>query len=800
MWHGRALSMIFILVVIISFILPAACLGQTDVIVLFGPSLALFPEGKSEATPDEVRFADPSIEQAVIDYGVRGIRMAAPRFDPADTLRTSRTGAPVTCADWSRAFIMSLPDSFAADGLVAFLNSHRGIVYAERYEPSVRYDVSPDDPMYVDQYQWYLENNGWHPTLGLITEDADIDAEGAWAITVGDSNITIGIIDDGVCCMHPDLGGKASGDHDANAVHGTAVAGIAAAVGNNGLDIAGIDWMARIFSQDLDVRSYLDAILGATSAGSDVINYSAPVDGGPEGYYLTHHIAVAEAYKNDIVQVATMGNDGQETIQYPAGYTRYVIAVGASNDIDDPVPTSNTGDHIDVCAPGIEITSLTAPCGTGTFDGTSMSAPIVSGIASLLLSYTDSLCNDDIENLIEIGCKDLKEETGTGIGWDERTGHGRVNAESTLTLLQPPYSLDFRFADGSCSDVTDVGNGEIRFVGVPGVNNYQSYFYHLHRVRKMIFFEKEFVVPPHVWGRGIHTTGYNRPEITPFIDDFYFGAGHTGVSDITQTSCLLTTHVYEVLNSNGGFLCWVPCEPSQVEFAFSVLGMEDLLTPSVVVTKPEGGEIYRTGETIRIEWDVNDDYPQGILCSINIDYSSGTGMWTSIVTNVSVDDEGHGEYNYHIPTSNPTRIEDHCRIRVIARDTNQHEGIDINDGDFTIIYKAKVVVGPIPSQGTSPKPNTPGKTALIAPAPNPFNPSTTIRFTIRKSSYVSLSIYDIRGAVVKSFFQARFLPAGDYTETWDGRNAAGERLASGIYFVRLIASDHVQTRKVILLE
>lgn len=798
MWHGRALSMICILVVIISFILPAACLGQTDVIVLFGPGLALFPEGKSEATPDEVRFTDPSIEQAVIDHGVRGIRMAAPRFDPADTLRTSRTGAPVTCADWSRAFIMSLPDGSAADGFVAFLNSHRGIVYAERYDPAVRYDISPDDPMYIDQYQWYLENNGWHPTLGPIAEDADIDAEGAWAITVGDSSITIGIIDDGVCCTHPDLGGKVSGDHDANAVHGTAVAGIAAAIGNNGLDIAGINWMAQIFSQDLDQRSYLDAILGATSAGSDVINYSAPVDGGPEGYYLTHHIAVAEAYKNDIVQVATMGNDGQETIQYPAGYARYVIAVGASDDIDRHVSTSNTGAHIDVCAPGVEITSLAAPSGTEPFSGTSMSAPIVSGIASLLLSCADSLCNDDIENLIEIGCKDLREEPG--IGWDDKTGHGRVNAESTLTLLQPPFCLEFHNADGSCADVTDILSGEIRFIGVSGVNDYQTYLYHLHRVRKMIFFEKEFVTAPHVWGRGIHTTGFNRPEITPFVDDFYFGAGHTGVSDITQTSCLLTTHVYEVLNASGGFVCWVPCEPSQVEYAYGVLGIEDCITPSVTVTKPNGGEVYRTGETMRIKWDVDDDYPQGILCSIGIDYSSGTGMWISLATNIGVDDEGHGVYDYHIPTSNPTRIEDHCRIRVIARDTNQHEGIDISDADFTIYYKAKVGVYPIPGQESTPKPDLPVKTALIPPVPNPFNPSTTIRFTLCEPSCVSLSVYNIRGAVVKTFHQARFMTTGHYSETWDGRNDAGERLASGIYFVRLIASDHVQTRKVILLK
>jgi hypothetical protein len=88
---------------------------------------------------------------------------------------------------------------------------------------------------------------------------------------------------------------------------------------------------------------------------------------------------------------------------------------------------------------------------------------------------------------------------------------------------------------------------------------------------------------------------------------------------------------------------------------------------------------------------------------------------------------------------------------------------------------------------------------LGANTPNPFNPTTTIRFSLAQSTEVSLRIYNAQGQLVRELVnEAR--SAGDHAVTWDGRNDAGSGVASGVYFYRLQAAGFSETRRMVLLK
>jgi len=93
------------------------------------------------------------------------------------------------------------------------------------------------------------------------------------------------------------------------------------------------------------------------------------------------------------------------------------------------------------------------------------------------------------------------------------------------------------------------------------------------------------------------------------------------------------------------------------------------------------------------------------------------------------------------------------------------------------------------------------KDALEQNVPNPFNPSTTIQYSISTSGHVSLRVYDVAGRVVRTLVDESQTPReGGYRSTWDGRSDAGHMVPSGIYFYRLVAPGHQETRKMLLLK
>jgi hypothetical protein len=83
--------------------------------------------------------------------------------------------------------------------------------------------------------------------------------------------------------------------------------------------------------------------------------------------------------------------------------------------------------------------------------------------------------------------------------------------------------------------------------------------------------------------------------------------------------------------------------------------------------------------------------------------------------------------------------------------------------------------------------------------PNPFNPNTTIRYALKQSTRVTLTVYNLLGQEVRTLVNAR-QEAGYKTVIWDGLNNQGRKVASGIYLYRLEAGDFVKTRKMVLMK
>ncbi|WP_370527042.1 S8 family peptidase [Thermoactinomyces sp. CICC 23799] len=277
---------------------------------------------------------------------------------------------------------------------------------------------TPNDPRYSEQYA---------PQL--------VGAEEAWDVTQGSSNVTVAIVDTGVDYTHPDLQGKVvkgkdfvDNDDDPmdENMHGTHCAGIAAALTNNGVGIAGMAPKVKILAErvlDANGSGTLDSVAqGITHAadqGADVISLSL---GSPQGA-STLEDAVNYAASKGAVVVAAAGNESTSAPSYPAYYEK-AIAVAATDSNDRIASFSNYGSWVDVAAPGVNILSTVPGGGYQTASGTSMATPLVAGQAALLASQGKSA--SEIRQAIE-GTAD--KISGTGQYW----AHGRVNAAKSVS-------------------------------------------------------------------------------------------------------------------------------------------------------------------------------------------------------------------------------------------------------------------------------------------------------------------------------------------------------------------------------
>jgi hypothetical protein len=113
--------------------------------------------------------------------------------------------------------------------------------------------------------------------------------------------------------------------------------------------------------------------------------------------------------------------------------------------------------------------------------------------------------------------------------------------------------------------------------------------------------------------------------------------------------------------------------------------------------------------------------------------------------------------------------------------------------------RALEFLGNTPDEPTSVDP-TFYRNSLSQNRPNPFNPTTTIEFTLKERANVQLKIYNVAGQLVRTLVNEARTPGEVHTATWDGRNDAGQSVSSGVYFYKLVAGNFVQTKKMVLLK
>ncbi|HUW20042.1 MAG TPA: S8 family serine peptidase [Sedimentisphaerales bacterium] len=387
---------------------------------------------------------------------------------------------------------------------VAAYNNTSGVEFAElNYIVSI--NLTPNDPLY--SLQWPLNNTGqMYPESGNYNHppgaaDCDIDGPEAWDSNTGSPTAVVAVVDTGIDYAHRDLqanmwvneaefNGTVGVDDDGNGYvddiygydfftrdgdpkddhgHGTHCAGIIAAKGNNGLDITGVCWNARIMAlKFLDwtgqgsTSDAVSAFYYAVENGADVTSNSW----GGGDYSETMKEAIDYAHSQGVIMVASAGNDYSDTPVYPAGYGN-MFSVAATDSNDQKAPFSNYGRWVDIAAPGVDILSLRAygtlmgtvyDAYTTIASGTSMACPHVAGACALLLSANPTLINVDVYDILM--------ETVNPIQAGICRSDGRLNLSNAVLAAVPPKGrihLDHRYY--SCSGTISVSLGDCDLAG-----------------------------------------------------------------------------------------------------------------------------------------------------------------------------------------------------------------------------------------------------------------------------------------------------------------------------------------------
>ncbi len=330
-----------------------------------------------------------------------------------------------------------------------------GVAYAEPdYFQFASATKTPNDPFYPRD--WALVDT---------PADHDVDAPTAWGTRT--SCAKVAIVDTGIDTDHPDLkdnvyksadkpnngkdddkngyvddtygfnaiNGKGSGQDDNG--HGTHVAGIVGARGNNGTGIAGVCWSTKL----LAVKFMNSRGKGTTSAAIAAIEYAVKqgfkiVNGSFECSASSSALkdAIDYAKSKKALVVVAAGNDSKNIDKspvYPASYTdSNILTVAASTSGDGLASFSNFGSTaVDVAAPGDEILSTYLGGGYKTLDGTSMASPYVAGVAALLKKQESDASYSDLRYAIRHKV-DKPPALAGKVAYD-----GRLNAEKALAAI-----------------------------------------------------------------------------------------------------------------------------------------------------------------------------------------------------------------------------------------------------------------------------------------------------------------------------------------------------------------------------
>lgn len=350
---------------------------------------------------------------------------------------------------------------------VKALNSLAGVEFAE--------------PNYIQQFSVSANDSYYYRQWGL-KGSYGIDVEDAWEVTTGTHDIRVGVIDTGIETDHPDLvGNLVTGKSFVSGVtsttdtegHGTHVAGIIGAVGDNNMGVAGVCKEVslvplRISTNDswstsnvVNAINYAKNLWGTTQQIS-VVNFSG--GGFPNSSSLKNAIGNFPG-----LFVTSAGNDNKNidsSTNYPASFdVNNMIVVGSHTSSGDRSDFSNYGSKsVDIFAPGSSIYSTVPNKTYEYYNGTSMAAPFVTGVAALMLSVNPDLSAKELKASI-MGNAKIPNVNGTNPLEGLCVSNGILDAyKAVCSVAMETYGTAVM---GLREDVSK----EVRHVSVPKIYN-----------------------------------------------------------------------------------------------------------------------------------------------------------------------------------------------------------------------------------------------------------------------------------------------------------------------------------------
>jgi len=642
---------------------------------------------------------------------------------------------------------MAVPSGTSMEEMLEMYRNNPSVEYAE---PNYIYRayMTPNDTYY--SYQWHF------PSISM---------EPAWDETTG-TGVLVGIIDTGVAYedygsyqQAPDLATTnfvagydfVNNDSHANddGAHGTHVCGTVAQSTNNNLGCAGVAFNCTIMPikvLDQNGSGYMsdiaDGIYYAADNGCQVINMSL---GGSSGSTALHD-AIQYAHNAGVTIVCAAGNAGTSSPHYPASYSE-CISVSAVRYDDNITDYSCYGSTIDICAPGGDIS--VDQNGDGYGDGVLQQTHADGNPTDFGYYFYEgtSMASPHVAGAAAMviaaaggsmspsEVRNVLEGTATDLGasgWDQYYGHGKVNVYDAVLEAQ----------GGGNPPVAD-------FTGSPTSGD----------APLTVSFTDQSSNNPTSWswdfGDGATSTAQNP--------------GHEYTAAGTYTVELTATNSYGSDTE------------TKVDYITVTEAQQDAMHVSSINVWRQSWWFFRRGAaTITVV-----DQSGNPVSNATV-YGNFTGPTSG---SKSGSTNSNGNVTFYTSYTWGASSEWCFEVTSVTKSgwTYDSAANDVTKacegGDVYAVSKAEMFGGEEP----------PKIDRLFQNYPNPFNPVTRIGFSLSKNGYVNLSIYNVKGELVKTLVD-KHLEAGIHDFEWNARE-----VSSGVYFYRLKTDGFVQTRKMILM-
>ena len=571
----------------------------------------------------------------------------------ADSISETRLGETHRIDDFWATLSVFIPENENESEVIDSLSTVYPIVHYSELNYVGELFNQPDDDLYLPEQ------------TGLYNPAHGIEVEGAWFNQVGHQSIKAGVFDSGINWRHEDFGdGTWNGtkivggwDYFNNASpqnqtmpdphgHGTAVGGIIGALRNNDIGVAGIaggDFQnentgCQLFSMAIPITGQVTIQTLHSVVAPAIVEGAVSTTGG-YGYGLdvqnhswgsTHNSvilrnSVKACYEESCVFVAASGNDGDQTVNYPATYNdAWVLKIGANDISGDRVGFSTFGNDLDVIAPGtndqyiavhnstnngyIDVFDFTDQWGNPVnVDGTSFAAPHVAGVTALFQSehrvfngYPNGLAPEDVEYF----CENFATDVGNP-GYDQENGFGRINADLSLASLSFPdfYVLH---SGGQSSPLQTVASS-LNVILANNVNGVAAGSYVADRYQVTYNFVD--ILPTGQtaidhWTRFSSSIGVSAAN--PISGETWFSYTPTINQNVVSVSA--TTFCWHILTNTSGQSVnkWIPAPPSELKTSYSLYVEDPNSTASVDEENLEEGiNIYPNPSDDQITIDYN---------------------------------------------------------------------------------------------------------------------------------------------------------------------------------------------------